>query len=292
MTTRPNPRSPYEVYDPGDGRAARVISDSLHRWSMVSPRSRRGRSSSSEPRGFRYSEDRLALLLREVQQTGSLRAAARRLGMDPGNGLRMIRSAEAVMGTALVRGKTGGRSGGHTTLTARGMRVARKPIDQDSPTSTRWRCYLVGSLLPRAPVLVAVPDAGVQAFVASAPGPERSQRRRHISGDEFELEIPPSAVTLGERGGRRARTSARNLWTARVIRVGREGRWGIRRIDLKVGAATLVAAITGSAIRDLELERGSTVLAEVKATALRLRAHQVQGISGRTVERERPRRAR
>src|SRR5712691_839587 len=123
-------------------------------------------------------------------------------------------------------------------------------------------------------------------------GPERSQRRRHLSGDEFELEIPSSAVTLGELGERRARTSARNLWSARVTRVGREGRWGIRRIDLKVGAATLVAAITGSAIRDLGLERGSTVLAQVKATALRLRRPQVNGISGRTAERERPRRAR
>src|SRR2546427_784194 len=126
-----------------------------------------------------------------------------------------------------------------------------------------------------------------------SPGPAaRSQRRRHISGDEFELEIPSSAVTLGELGKRRARTSARTLWSASVTRVGREGRWGIRRIDLKVGAATLVAAITGSAARDLGLERGSTVLAQVKATALRLRRPQVHGISGRTAERERPRRPR
>jgi len=292
MTTRPNRRSPYEVSDVGDGRAARIISGSLHRWSMVSPRSRRERSSSSKPRGFRYSEGRLALLLREVKQTGSLRAAARRLGMDPGNGLRMIRSAETALGTVLVRGQTGGRGGGHTTLTARGTRIARKPVDKESPSSTRWRCYLVGSLLPRAPVVVEVPDAGVQVLVASSPGPERSQRRPHISGDEFELEIPSSAVTLGELSERRARTSARNLWTARVTRVGREGRWGIRRIDGKVGAATLVAAITGSASRDLGLRRGSSVLVEVKATALRLRAPPVQGISSRTLERERPRRTR
>ena len=259
---------------------------------MVSPRSRREPPSSSKPRDFRYSEDRLARLLKEVQETGSLRAAARRLGMDPGNGLRMIRSAEAVLGTALVRGKTGGRRGGHTMLTARGTRIAIKPVDQDPPSSTRWRCFLVGSLLPRAPVVVAVPDAGVQVLVASAPGPGRSQGRRHIPGDELELEIPASAVTLGELGERTARTSARNHWTARVIRVGREGRWGIRRIDLRVGAATLVAAITGSAIRDLGLEKGSAVLAQVKATALRLRRPRVHGISGRTADRERRRPAR
>src|SRR5207245_4360783 len=137
-----------------------------------------------------------------------------------------------------------------------------------------------------------VPDAGVQVLVASGPGPWRSQGPRYMSGDEFELEIPSSAVTLSKLGGRKARTSARNLWTARVIRVGREGRWGIRRIDLKVGAATLVAAITGSAIRDLGLERGSAVLAQVKATALRLRGPQVHGISGRTADRERRRPAR
>ena len=292
MTTRPNPASPYEVDDLGDGQAARIISGTRHRWSMVSPRSRRGRSASSKPRSLRYSEGRLALLLREVKQTGSLRAAARRLGMDPGNGLRMIRRAETALGTALVRGQTGGRGGGHTTLTVRGTSIARKPVDKESPSSTRWLCYLVGPLLQRAPVVVAVPDAGVQVLVASAPRPERSQRRRHISGDEFELEIPSSAVTLGELGKRRASTSARNLWSASVTRVGREGRWGIRRIDLKVGAATLVAAITGSATRDLGLERGSTVLAQVKATALRLRRPQVHGISGRTAERERPRRPR
>jgi len=260
---------------------------------MGSPRSSRGRFSSvSKPRDVRYSEDRLVLLLKEVERTGSLRAAARRIGMDPGNGLRLIRSAEGVLGAALVRGKTGGRRGGHTTLTARGTRIARKRVHRDPPSTTRWRCHIVGSVLPSAPVLVAVPDAGVQVLVASAPGSGRSQGPRHIPGDEFELEIPPSAVTLGKLGGREARTSARNLWTARVIRVGREGRWGIRRIDLKVGAATLVAAVTDSAIRELRLERGSTVLAQVKATALRLRTPRVKGISGQTAERERPRRAR
>src|SRR6059036_4186843 len=80
--------------------AARIISGSLHRWSMVYPRSRRERPSSSKPRDFRYSEDRLVLLLREVERTGSLRAGARHLGMDPGNGLRLIRSAESVLGAA------------------------------------------------------------------------------------------------------------------------------------------------------------------------------------------------
>src|SRR5439155_12308533 len=134
--------------------------------------------------------------------------------------------------------------------------------------------------------LVAVADGGGRGLVASGPGPRRSQGPWYMSGDEFELEIPSSAVTLGKPGGRKARTSARTLWSARVIRVGREGGWGIRRIDLKVGAATLVAAITGSAISDLGLKRGSTVLAQVKATALRLRAS-VQGTSGRPVDRER-----
>src|SRR2546430_14740386 len=193
---------------------------------MVFPRSRRQRPSSSNARDFRYSEDGLVLRLREVERTGSLRAGARHLGMDPGNGLRLIRSAEAVLGAALVRGKTGGPRGGHTRLTARGTRIARKRVHRDPPSTTRWRCRLVGSVLPRAPVLVAVPDAGVQVLVRLAPGPRRAQGPR-MSGDEFELEIPSSAVTLSELGGRKARTSARNLWTARVIRVGREGRWGI-----------------------------------------------------------------
>src|SRR3989442_15754851 len=132
---------------------------------MYTARTTRDLACTWKPRGFRYSEDRLARLLKEVQETGSLRAAARRLGMDPGNGLRMIRSAETALGTALVRGQTGGRGGGHTTLTVRGTSIARKPVDKESPSSTRWLCYLVGPLLQRAPVVVAVPDAGVQVLV-------------------------------------------------------------------------------------------------------------------------------
>src|SRR2546428_9679175 len=184
---------------------------------MVSPRSRREPPSSSKPRDFRYSEDRLARLLKEVQETGSLRAAARRLGMDPGNGLRMIRSAEAVLGTALVRGKTGGRRGGHTMLTARGTRIAIKPVDQDPPSSTRWRCFLVGSPLPRAPVVVAVPNAGVQPPPASAPGPGRSPGPRHTPGAAPELEGPATAATLGALGERTARTRARHHLTTRGL---------------------------------------------------------------------------
>ena len=292
MTTRPNPARPYEVNGTKDGPAPRIISGSLHRWSMVSPGSRRKAPRSSIPRRFRYSEGRLVLLLREVEQAGSLRGAAQRLGMDPGNSLRMIRSAEAAIGTALVRGETGGRKGGRTTLTRRGTAIARKRVDQGPTLSTRWRCYLVGAMRLRAPVVVAVPDAGVQALVASPPGVRGSQGPRRTAGAEFELEIPPSAVALGVLGGRKTRTSARNRWTARVIRVGRVGQWGIRRIDLEVGAARLVAAVTGSAIRDLGLKSGSMVVAEVKATALRLRIPRTQRNSGPTVEQGRPRRAR
>src|SRR3989442_13181386 len=113
--------------------AARIISGSLHRWSMVYPRSRRERPSSSKPRDFRYSEDRLVLLLREVERTGSLRAAARHLGMDPGNGRRLIRRAEAVLVAALVGGKTGGRRGGHGRLPARAMKMAGRWVTRDPP---------------------------------------------------------------------------------------------------------------------------------------------------------------
>src|SRR3989442_13664240 len=110
---------------------------------MYTARTTRDLACTWKPRGFRYSEDRLARLLREVQQTGSLRAAARRLGMDPGNGLRMIRSAEAVMGTALVRGRTGGRSGGPTKPTGGGGGGAPRTTRQKSPLGpARSRCVV------------------------------------------------------------------------------------------------------------------------------------------------------
>lgn len=245
---------------------------------MVSLSSRREASQSWKSKGSRHSEDRLVLLLKEIKRMGSLRAAARILGMDPANGLRLIRRAEAALGTALVRGKTGGRSGGRTTLTERGSRMARMPVDPALPSSTRWPCHLAGPLMPRAPLVVAVPDARVRALVASGPRLEASQSHVYAAGGPLELEIPASAVTLVEFKRTRARSSARNLWPGRVIGVGREGLWGIRRVDLMVGSARLIAAVTASAVRDLGLARGSVVLVQVKATALRVRGQNGPGI--------------
>ena len=245
---------------------------------MVSLPSRPEASQSRKLKDPRHSADRLVLLLREIKRRGSLRAAAHDLGMDPANALRSIRSAEAAFGTALVRGQTGGRSGGRTTLTRRGSTIAHRPVDAAFPSSTRWRCHLTGPPRPRAPLVVTVPDARVQALVASGPRLGASQRHAYASGDLLELEIPSSAVTLVEFTRKRARSSARNLWPGQVIRVSGAGAWGIRRVDLRVGSARLIAAVTASAVRDLELARGSAVLLQVKATALHLREQKGPGI--------------
>ncbi len=59
-------------------------------------------------------------LLRKVEQTGSLNAAASSLGMAYTKALKIMRNAEKALGFPLTRRSHGGRSGGGSTLTEEG----------------------------------------------------------------------------------------------------------------------------------------------------------------------------
>lgn len=59
-------------------------------------------------------------LLREVEKTGSLNAAASSLGMAYTKALKILRNAETALGFPLTNRSTGGRSGGGSTLTQEG----------------------------------------------------------------------------------------------------------------------------------------------------------------------------
>ncbi|MDO4616174.1 MAG: NTP transferase domain-containing protein [Lachnospiraceae bacterium] len=61
------------------------------------------------------------LLLREIEKTGSLNAAARSMGMAYSKAHRVIRTAEEALGFPLTVKTTGGRSGGGSTLTSEGQ---------------------------------------------------------------------------------------------------------------------------------------------------------------------------
>lgn len=59
-------------------------------------------------------------LLRLVEETGSLRSAAQRMGMAYTKALRLLKNAEAGLGFALTERTTGGRDGGGSCLTRQG----------------------------------------------------------------------------------------------------------------------------------------------------------------------------
>ena len=59
-------------------------------------------------------------LLRRVERTGSLRAAAGEMGLAYTKALKMLRRAEAALGFPLTAASAGGRGGGGSRLTAEG----------------------------------------------------------------------------------------------------------------------------------------------------------------------------
>ena len=59
-------------------------------------------------------------LLRAVERTGSLRAAAQSMGMAYTKALRLVQRAEGALGFALTARAAGGRDGGGTVLTPEG----------------------------------------------------------------------------------------------------------------------------------------------------------------------------
>ncbi len=65
-------------------------------------------------------------LLRLTQETGSLLAACRRVGVSYSKGRGMIAAAEAQLGGALLARQQGGASGGSSVVTARGAQLMQR----------------------------------------------------------------------------------------------------------------------------------------------------------------------
>lgn len=67
-----------------------------------------------------------ARLLRGIEQTGSLRAAALSMEMAYTKALKLIRNAENAVGVPLILRSTGGRDGGGSCLTKEGKELLQR----------------------------------------------------------------------------------------------------------------------------------------------------------------------
>ena len=84
-----------------------------------------------------------ARLMRGIETTGSLRAAALSMGMAYSKALKLIRNAETVLGYPLLRRFTGGKDGGGSCLTEEGKEWLQRYEDyRDACKEANRKLYL------------------------------------------------------------------------------------------------------------------------------------------------------
>jgi molybdate transport repressor ModE-like protein/molybdopterin-binding protein len=193
---------------------------------------------------FRF-EDRTRELLRGVWLQGTISAAAARIGMDPGNAVRHLRTAERRAGVPLVERRRGGRGGRNARLT----RQARRFLEAATRIGTALAYDEDEGVTP-----VRIGGRILYAGGVVAAGP-------------VDVEIRPESVALERSLGPRTRTSVRNRFPARVERV-EPAADGVFRLELSAGALRLESLVVQGALRDLRLRVGSRVYATIKAVSI------------------------
>ena len=84
-----------------------------------------------------------ARLLREIEATGSLRAAAMSMGMAYTKALKLIRNAETALAFPLISRSTGGKDGGGSCLTEEGKEWLQRYEDyRDACKQANSKLYL------------------------------------------------------------------------------------------------------------------------------------------------------
>jgi molybdate transport system regulatory protein len=202
-----------------------------------------------------------ATLLRAIDETESLNAAADRLGRSFSRAHKRLSSLEAAFG-ALVESQRGGSGGGGSVLTGRGRRLLAR--------FERVRREFSGVVEVEETVLDGrvVEYDGELATVETAAGrlralapPDASAVRVTIRADTVTLHDVEGAPPATE-------TSARNRFEGTVVEV-TDGE-SVRSVTLDVGTdCRLVALVTSQSSRELDLETGTVVLASFKTTATR-----------------------
>ena len=212
-----------------------------------------------------------AALLRAIEDTGSVAAAAAALERSRARALRRIETLEAAFG-GLVERQRGGSGGGGSRLTDAATRLLdrydRLVVALDA-TAQVPETVLTGT--------VTATD-GELATVRTPIGTLRGLQDATTTGERVQVRIGADAVTLHEptTAPEPDATSARNRVQCQVV--SSTAGETIYTVALEAETAkdspTLTALITPESIRRLDLTEGDTVIATWKATATRvLSAH-------------------
>ncbi|WP_188879790.1 TOBE domain-containing protein [Halarchaeum grantii] len=202
-----------------------------------------------------------AALLRAIDATGSLNAAAERLGRSYSRAHGRLDDLEAAFGP-LVERTRGGASGGGTALTedayALLARFERLRAGYAAIAETTV-AVLSGTVVDRDGELGTVEtDAGV---VRALVPPDADAVDVAVRADAVTLHAPDDAPSADA-------TSARNRFEGTVERV--ESGDAVARVRVDVGADTaLDALLTVDSVERLGLRVGHPVVASFKATATR-----------------------
>jgi molybdate transport system regulatory protein len=207
-----------------------------------------------------------ATLLRAVDDTGSLNAAADALGRSYSRAHKRLSALEAELGP-LVERERGGTGGGGSALTENARtvlaRFARLQAVLDG-TATVDEIVLRGAVTARDGELVTVDtDAGEIRALATD--------EDSAVGDSVAVTLTADSVTLHtpDAEPRGDETSARNRLPGRVETI--EERDTVVTVSIDVGTATpLSVLVTGESRDRLGLEPGTAIVARFKATAARV----------------------
>lgn len=219
--------------------------------------------------GVRFSE-RDATLLRAIDRTGSLHAAAHDLGRSYSRAHDRLGELEGGFGS-LVHSQRGGSDGGGTELTDRcrtlllrfdRLRAAVDGVARAEETA------LEGTVTDRTGDLATI-DTSAGTLRAVVPGAARA----------VSVAVRADAVTLQDPSDvpEPAATSARNRLQGVVTEV--MPRAGTVLVTVDVGGRTeLAATVTQESARRLQLASGREVLASFKATATRAVPREQSGV--------------
>lgn len=205
--------------------------------------------------------ERDVVLLRTIDDTGSINAAAEALGRSYSRAQQRIVELEDAFGELVVRTR-GGPGGGGSSLTDEAAdllsRYDRLRAEFNGVAETA-ETVLEGRVVDRDGELATVetPAGTVRALVPTEGGEVRLTLRADAVTLQSPSESPPAD-----------RTSARNRLEGSVRDV--EAGEAVAMVTIDVGGdVTLSALVTGASVEKLGLDSGTQVVASFKATATR-----------------------